>query len=271
MKNLLFLISLIAFVACNTNQQGEMEDKQEVSSINATVAVEQSVKTEAIENLPPKLKKYTWQFGMCEYQGSYDASKYTEKQLNNTIRWLLNGEGASKPSSIFNIGDVAKIDREAIDTEFKQIVQTISDAEIVNTPYFKQLKQKKLEEIKRLHLLTLMEIDAYKNPAVLNNDSYSKNSCSKYTNALIEGGAMLLAVWKEMAEKSKEEGNTSAWERYLNEFNATNKMDYARIHVTTFGWWNCVNESIERVDGYLAHDNQFIKLFSDVKKICEEP
>lgn len=218
-----------------------------------------------------KPKKYTWQFEMCEYTGIYDANQCTKEQFDNTIEWLLLGRGTTTSLSIFNMQDVESINQNAIEEEFAESLQQLNTLKFVNTPFFIELKQKRIEEIARLKLLTLMQIASYKNPEVLNSDSYSKNNCGKYTRALIEGGAALLAVWKEMAEKSRDGGNSNAWERYTNEFNSDHKLDHACVSVTTFGWWNCVNESIERPDGYIAHEEQFIKLFSDVKKTCEEP
>jgi len=270
MKNFLLMIMLMLLAACGNNTQNSNDNSTD-SNIVEQAGVNETLNTEASENIKPNLQKYTWEFGMCEYTGTFDANKYTKEQFKNTIEWLLLGKGTTTSVSIFKIEDLGTINQSDLEKEFAESLQNLNSLEFVGTPFFIDLKKKRINEIERQKLLTFMQIESYKNPKVLNNDSYSKNNCGKYTSALIKGGDALLAAWKEMAEKWRNDGNSSAWERYNNEYSSANKLDYARVSVTTFGWWNCVNESIERVDGYVAHDEQFVKLFNDVKKTCEEP
>lgn len=163
------------------------------------------------------------------------------------------------------------VNKQEAEQKFNESLKALNSLEFVNTPYFNKIKQKRIKEIERLKLLSLLEIESYSNPKILMNDSYSKEQCSEYTNALIAGGDVLLKMRKKMAEESRDEGNTDAWGRYIKEKESGNEMEYARVFVTTFGWWNCVNNSIERVDGNDVNLSGFMKLFDNITTECEEP
>ncbi len=269
MKKILYLAFTLIFWGCN-NQQNEQK----------TSATENNTKEQKTENqaenqnktiLPLKPETFTWFFGMCDYTATFDADLYTKEELENTLKYLIQGEGTSKSVTIFTPEDLRKIDKKVLEKEFTEILNSLHSLKFVNTPYFNEIKQKRIKEIERIELLTFIEIESYKNPKVLESDKYSKENCSEYTNALIAGGDKLLALRKKMAELSRDEGNNNAWNDYLAETKSDKRLELARIFVSTFGWWNCVNESIERVEGDEAHQAGFLKLFNDVKVECEEP
>lgn len=263
-KVLLVCITLIMF-ACNSQPNSKI-DKSKPEH-----AVEVSAELPKEADIPPKPEKLTWFFLVCEYTGTYNANEYSEEQLENTLKWLIKGYGTSKPFGIYKPTDLKHTDKEEVEQEFNEILNKLTSLEFVNTTSFNKIKQKRIDEIKRLKLLSLMQIESYSNPEVLKNDDYSVNHCSEYTNALIAGGDQLLALRKKMAEESKEEGNSSAWKRYIEETKADNQLEFARVFVSTFGWWNCVNASIERTDPMEVHESVFLKLFKDVTKECEMP
>ncbi len=267
-KTLFFFLAAIMF-SCNN---GSKKQEQSASSDIADEQVaEVKSKVEKKKNLPPQSEKYTWFFEMCDYSGTYDANQYSDQQLENTLKWLLKGEGTMKPFSIFQPGDLNRLDRDEVEREFDQILANLKSLEFVETPYFNELKESRIKEVERLQLLSLMQIESFSNPEVFRQDAYSKEQCSEYTNALIAGGDELLAMRKKMAEQSRDEGNSSAWEQYIEEAHSDNELELARIHVSTFGWWNCVNSSIERIDAYEAHENKFLELFQEVTRECEQP
>ena len=122
--------------------------------------------------------------------------------------------------------------------------------------------------------LTKMKGEAFSNPSVLLNNKYiDKNSdCQKYAIALNSGEEAILKAWEEwIYESKKNNGNPEAYiERYRDNFNSSNRMDYARIDLITFAWWNCVNH----LNQYPDHDklsSEFEKLFIRTEYDCEEP
>ena len=267
---IVFVIAVFFISACSNNSTTEQETEKELTE-QTVVQNEVEKETKPEVNLPPKDVEFSWFYGMCEYTGTYDANKISKKQLDNTLIWLINGNGTGKSFSIFKIQDFEHIDRAAVEKKFNETLTKLKTIDFVNTPYFVDIKEKRIKEVERLKLLSLIEIDSYTNPGVLNKDTYSKEQCSEYVEALIAGGDKLLAMRKKMAEESKNAGNKSAWDRYIKETKSDKELDFARVHVSTFGWWNCVNGSIERVDPSGIHDNEFKKLFKNITEICEVP
>ena len=267
-KTLIYLLAAVMF-SCNTAPKQQQEAAQPEDTAEQVEEAQKEVQEKA--DLPPQPKEFSWFFGMCDYKGTYDSHQYSEKELENTLKWLINGEGTMKPFSIFQPADLQRVDKDAVEEEFDQTLQNLKTLGFVNTSYIEELKKKRIKEVERLKLLSLMQIESFSNPGVLQDDAYSKDDCSEYTNALIAGGDELLAMRKKMAEQSRDEGNSSAWERYIEETQSDNALELARIHVSTFGWWNCVNTSIERVDMHQAHETEFLKLFENVTMECEEP
>ena len=224
-----------------------------------------------ISTLAPKPEKFSWFFGMCNYTGTYDANKYTEEQLKNTLDYLIHGKGTLKLFSIFTPDDLKRIKERDIEQEYNKILKELKSIEFVNTRYFNEIKQKQIKHVERMKTLSLLEIKSYSDPKVLLNDPYTKEHCTEYTNALIAGGDALLDMRKKMAEESRDSGNNAAWPKYIEESESSNKLELARIYVSTFGWWNCVNNGIEYLDEYELHESGFLSLFNDITKECEEP
>lgn len=269
MKRILFFLLAAVMLSCNTAPKQQQESSKPEDTAERVEEAQKEVKEKV--DLPPQPKEFSWFFMMCDYTGTYDSIQYSEEELENTLKWLINGEGTVKPFSIFDPADLQRVDKEAVEEEFDQTLQNLKTLGFVNTPYFKELKESRINEVEQLKLLSLMQIESFSNPGILQDDAYSKDDCREYTNALIAGGDELLAMRKKMAEQSRGEGNSSAWERYIEETQSDNELELARIHVSTFGWWNCVNTSIERVDMHQAHETEFLRFFENVTMECEEP
>jgi hypothetical protein len=267
-KILLMSIALIMF-SCNNQSTKQNETSQDI--ITDEQEVEVKVETQPETNVPPKPEKHTWFFQICNYTGTYDANQYSNEQLENTLKYLVKGQGTMTPFSIFTPDDLKSVDKDAVEQEFNETLKNLNSLKFINTPYFNKIRKQRKKEVERIKLLSLIRIESFSNPEVLRNDSYSKEQCSEYTNALIAGGDELLAMRKKMAEKSRDEGNTGAWDRYIEETKSDNELEFARVHVSTFGWWNCVNNSIDRVNPTEAHNSGFMALFEDIKEECEEP
>ena len=66
---------LMLLAACGNNTQNSNDNSTD-SNIVEQAGVNETLNTEASENIKPNLQKYTWEFGMCEYTGTFDANKY---------------------------------------------------------------------------------------------------------------------------------------------------------------------------------------------------
>ena len=122
--------------------------------------------------------------------------------------------------------------------------------------------------------LTVEIAEAYENPSVLRKFDFAETCVAKYANPLINSGDELLNVWREVNEASRR--RNSAPERLKKRFDeqmkSAERLQYARMEVMTFGWWNCANEFIEYAEGYDEHEAEFRKLFIRVRELgCDEP
>jgi hypothetical protein len=266
--NQLIKIFVLLFVIVLCGCGGEQNKKDQATQHDIEEGQLDHVQQE--KNIPLKNEEFTWFFEMCDYEGTYVAGKYTTKQLENTLQYLVSGEGTSQPFSIFSPDDLKRVNRVEVERKFDKTLKSLKTLEFVNTPYFNEIKQKRIAEIERLKLLSLIQIDSYSKPKVLLSDDYSKVQCDEYTNALIAGGDELLSMRKKMAEQSRDEGNSLAMSRFIEETQSGEQLEFARVFVSTFGWWNCVNYSIERVETWEAH-KRFIQLFDEITEECEEP
>jgi hypothetical protein len=173
--------------------------------------------------------------------------------------------------TIFNSDDLKRARERNVEKEYDKILKELNSKEFINTPFFDEIKQKRVEQVERIKALSLLELESYSNPSVLLKDPYTKNHCKEYVDALIASGNTLLEMREKMAKKSIENGNDLAWDRYLEDSKSPNKLELAQIYVTTLGWWNCVNKSIDYLDGYELHESGFLSLFQNITKECEEP
>lgn len=259
------ILFCLILVSCTKHNQ-----QQEATTSNAET-LEAEVKEDQHSTTSSNQKVFKWSYTLCYYTGKYDASKFDNKQLENTLKYLVNSDGTSISVIIFTVSDLNSYNREKLKLEFDDRLRKLKTLDFIKTPFFEKIREKRIKEVERTKLLTLMMLDAYTNAEVLRNDKFSIEQCAEYSNALIAGGQNLLNLRKKMAEEASKAGNEMEMERYLQETKTINELLLARIYVSTMGWWNCVNSSIERVDDYDAHQNGFLKLFESVHFECDEP
>lgn len=258
---------LIFLIITSCGKQPDQQNASKGSIETAEIEITPDKQTATLGNF----KIFNWKYSLCNYTGKYDANKFTNKQLENTLKYLVNSDGTSVSVIIFTARDLKDYKRENVKFEFDDRLRKLKTLEFVKIPFFEKIKEKRIQEVERTKLLTLMKLDAYTNAEVLRNDKYSNKQCAEYSNALIAGGQTLLDLRKKMAEEESKAGNEIAMERYLEETKTNNELLLARIYVIAMGWWNCVNNSIDRVDEYEAHQNGFLKLFESVSFECDEP
>src|SRR3712207_969304 len=64
-------------------------------------------------------KKFRWTTELCEFEGTYDSSKYTEAQLRNTLKLFAIGEfGIEADATPQSYADIEKLSVDALDKEY---------------------------------------------------------------------------------------------------------------------------------------------------------
>lgn len=220
-------------------------------------------------------RKFRWTTELCEFEGAYNAKKYTAAKLRNTLKLFapesFNIEADATPQTFEGI---KRLQIDALDKEYNLKSTALKNLDIVKSKYWEALRQRKLNELEQVYRLSRVTMQAYDNPVLLKEYSSAASCVKIYANPLINGGDELLGTWRKVNEDLRRK-NASP-ERLRNifdqQYSSPDKYKYARIEVMTFGWWNCANEFIEYEEGYERHEKEFKKLFTRVKTVgCDEP
>ena len=221
-------------------------------------------------------KVFKWETELCMMTGTYDPAKYSEAQLRNTLMLFGPGQiGLGLSLQVWKHEDIAKLDIAAFDKEYEQKSKKLRELDIVKVPYFETLRQDLLEEMEQVHRLTRSTAVAYTRPEVLKDYPRADACKAKYVGPLIAGGEELVGAWRQVnLESQKRNADPKRLQARFDQENASpDKLKFALVETMNFGWWNCANETLERVeranDG--TTDKEFRKLFRRVKEMCDEP
>lgn len=223
-----------------------------------------------------KFKKMKWETELCEMEGTYDSAKYTEAQLRNThgLMYSLYSIPLSTNNTVFKFEDIGQLSFEKLDSEYKQRIENLKNLDIVKDDYWERMRQKQIRVTERFYQLSRLTIQGYTNPKILLEAENVETCREKYAEPLANGGSPLLKAWAELNTEMKTRNGDP--ERLQKEFEmqsaSPDKFKFALVRVTTFGWWNCVNNTIDYVSSDEPARENFDRLFKKVKTIyCDEP
>ena len=218
-------------------------------------------------------EKFEFAEGLCFYTGVYSADQYTALELQNTFENLcFSFSETNTPFAAWEIAEIDKLDVLAKDAECKALITKYEQLDIVNAPVWEQARANRIRAISESCALQKLTIIAYQYPDTLNSFGKSDSLTAYYRAALIAGGDDLLAAWQTLNEMQKaRNGNPQRLQNIFDQRNNSPlKLEYARLEVMMFGWWNHANHLIfhdEHSDYWPAFEKLFIKLDSE----CEEP
>ena len=222
-----------------------------------------------------QLKKFRYSIFSCDYEGTYDSAKYSEAKLRATLKLINAGEfSINADATPRRIADVPYLDVVALDREYAVKAAGLRKLPIVETAYFTSLRDRHLKELEQVYRLSKVTMQAYNAPVTLRRYIGADSCVKTYADPLVNGGDDLLAAWRHVNEKARNDNIDPARVKSVfdRQFDSPEKYDYARIEVMTFGWWNCANHFVERVGYDGGQEKQFEKLFRRVRKIqCDEP
>jgi hypothetical protein len=222
-------------------------------------------------------KRFRWATGLCEFEGTYDAKKYTDAQLRDTVK-LIERIGyipLFTEFTVWKFEDIKKLDVAALDREYETKRKMLENLNIVRSEYWESIRMRQLKELNQFYKLARLTLLGYNEPARLKEAAPLAESCvSRYADPLIKGGDTLLAIWREVNEESRR--NNGDPERvkkiFEAEYDSPDRLKFARIEVMMFGFWNCVNQFVESEEADGTHQEKFEKLFKHVRTIvCDEP
>lgn len=221
-------------------------------------------------------RTFTWDDELCGYSGTYDAKKYSEEQLRNTLK--LGQTAGSYPietnTTAWKISDIPTLDVAALDREYQQRSAELKAMPIVPVPYWQTFKLRKIRELDQVYRLARVSMVAYEDPRALLSYEGARSCMVPYARPLVSGGEDLLIAWRGVNEASRARNSDPEGVRrkYEEQLRSPDKMLYAQIEVITFGWGNCANDLIDYVKGDQTPNKEFKKLFKSVKTVsCDEP
>lgn len=214
-------------------------------------------------------KQFEFSEGICDYLGEYNPEIYSQTQLQNTFDYLLFSSYINTPSTAWKLEDIPKLTIDSLYSECKYRIHQLDSLDFVVSDFWEQVRKNRIKEISETCNLKALTIIAYKNPDTLMSFIQQDSLTTLFRNALIIGGEQLLDSWKILNEiqKSKNGYPDKVQSKFDAQINSSRKMEYARLAVIQFGWWNHANHLIYH-DPQIGYLNEFEKLFINLKREC---
>ncbi|MBC5773735.1 hypothetical protein H8S95_06650 [Pontibacter sp. KCTC 32443] len=273
-------ISMLFFAFCFYSCQNKEATNSAIGLDEASIEVEQLENNHIEES---SLKEFSWQEGLCDYRGYYNSSEFTEKQIEDTY-FLIFGYNSVTTSDTDATLDkpeyytVTYIENslKKLESDYSKAIQKLQSLDVVPTAFWQQHRELSILQLKELHQLEKLTLEAHLNPKLLVNTTYS-SECVDYVNALTsEDTTVLLDSWKKLVDSNKlKNGYPEGLEqKYQEQLKSSDKLLFARIDLMTYGWWNCANHQRKYVDGFNQEGQmteEFDKLFDRVvESNCED-
>jgi hypothetical protein len=229
----------------------------------------------AVPAFAQKAAVLRWEDEMCEYSATYDPKLHTATRLRNTLKLSLPGSYLLETNTTaWSYADIAKLDAAALDAEYNRKLAELKALDVVDVLYWQEYKKRMIREFEAVYALERTTLAAYSDPAKLLAYTAAPSCTNKYAKPLVAGGDQLLAAWLSVNVDSRK--NNADPERlkriFEQQLRSPDKMKFALVEVMNFGWANCANALIERIDHDGTAEAEFKKLFKSVKTLrCYEP
>ena len=208
-----------------------------------------------------KLAVYRFEDGFCRYKGYYDASKFSDRQLDDTY--------ALVESMLYFDGETL----EDLTSNYNTLKGAIKAYDLVNHKKFVAARDSIIRYLEESYHIQKLQLQAMDDPAVLRS-AFEDDSLSKvYTTALNEGGDSLLECYQQLVKEQMEHNANpeELWSLCQSNLQLDEKYDIAYDYVLTFGWWNRVNNLIYHYDNDGTLERGFHDLFERVvTEDCDE-
>jgi len=223
-----------------------------------------------------QVKTFRWGTDACDFSGTYNSRKYSQAQLENTVRLMRPEFGLDHNATVWKFEEIAGLDVAVLDKAYEKAVSELKQLKIVPSPFWETIRQKKIREIEQVYRLSRATILGYAEPMKLREYAGAASCKTKFAEPLIAGGDRLLAAWRVVSEDSRRRNSDPERLRRIfdEQMASPDRLKFALVEVMTFGWWNCANEFVEYDDGANspAREREFRKLFIRVRNLgCEVP
>lgn len=210
---------------------------------------------------------------LCACTGTFDSTQYSREQLQNTfdlLWWLPYFEA---DATVWKFEEAKNLSISDLDRECTTIMKKLTALPFINNDFWNQIREERIREVSeacRLRHLTLL---AYSTPDSLLAFETTDSLCNFYREALIDGGHKMIHAWfclnEEMKAKNAYPDEVEA--RFKEKLFSDKALEYARVDIMLFGWWNNANGVIFHSYNSYFFEDYFKELFVDVNCECEEP
>jgi len=216
-------------------------------------------------------RKFQWEDEICVFEGIYNARRFTKRQLEGAYRlWYTRDFDMDVyKARVKYVGDTEKLPTVAeIDEEYAQKSAALRALEVVNAPFWKNLKAKKLQELEQDYKFERAAVQAFQKPSALREVKFAAVCAEKFVPPLLAGGAGLLKFWREMEEERLKNRPEADGERknFENLITSADNVKYAQVDIISYAWWNCANALIDRDASDTVASQNFWKLFKHVAR-----
>lgn len=219
---------------------------------------------------------YKWNYEGCNYEGVYADGQYTSAQLDGThylcyrTAYLTDASLPAIPSQLYGFDPEKELAK--LDEEYFQNKIYLEQLKLVPGAKWESLRQSRLRELKERYDFKLVAFQGIAAPETFLDNPFS-GYCREYATALNAADADMLEVWRELIEKrAKSYGHESTERSYMNRYRGNraspDSVAYAKIDIFHYGWYECAYRHVYHVDDEKGLEEDFKRLFSDVKKDC---
>lgn len=229
------------------------------------------------------LAKFKWNDELCEYQSTYNPSKFNQQEITNTLQWIYQANGVllGSQSFAFQPDDIKNINVATLDAEYKALKQKLIARSIVATPDFIALKKQVLLNLEQEYKLSRLEALSFQKPNVLLIKDYGQQCLSLAQQLNTPSRDKLIEYWGNNVRKNINEqiklGNsddyrTAQLAKFEQQKNASEALQYAKIELIR-QWNNCAIDYQYNGDTSKNwHEVLRKQVFVNTKQLmCDEP
>lgn len=209
----------------------------------------------------PQHAIYEYSNDLCLCRGTFDSTRVTRQQLDNIYAYFWNGPYIEARATVWDPGDVSTLSMDMLEEECGEVLDKLYTVDVPETDYWQDLKETLIKEVEAVCTLKKYTIRAWDDPAILLEYPGLQDTCTFWADALIAGGDRLLEAWKALKEIQKKANADPerVQKEFMSRYTSERQLDWARVEVMTYGWWNCSNHFIPYVETHCGEE--FEKLF----------
>src|SRR5262249_54080773 len=178
----------------------------------------------------------------------------------------------------FNPQSIPRLDLDRTGQQCRNALDEANRLVFIPLKGIEDYRHAKIAEINDTCEFETVLIRGFRDPSAL-REYQPAAACSHFIDAL-EGKTDILTVFRETLEQSCSRNASPAWcvGQQLSNSQKADGMEWVRLHLMTFGWYNCANKLASRnADGKKLEqmrvelEGQFRRVFKVTKDKCDAP